>query len=78
MSPGDESYREPYFYVSPWPYPSERSGPALAGGGHWHTEGFFAAVLPGTELIRAGDDQAAALVAFVRSAVAASRTLAGR
>ena len=53
LSPGDESYEEPYFYISPYPYPETRL-PALDGGGHWHTEGFVAAVLPASKLVNAG------------------------
>jgi hypothetical protein len=48
MSPGDSSYPEPYFYVTPWPYPENASVPAMRVGGHWHREGWFGAVLPGS------------------------------
>ncbi len=45
MTPGDRMYPEPYGYVSPWPAPPRQPLPALPGG-HWHTEGWFGAVLP--------------------------------
>jgi hypothetical protein len=75
LSPGDGSYPEPYFYVSPWPYPAERRGPPLPAGGHWHVEGWFGAVLPGTELTSAGAAGEARARAFLDEAVAASRGL---
>lgn len=52
MSAGDGSYDEPYFYVNASPR-SESKEPAALGVGHWHTEGFFAAVLTATELLQA-------------------------
>ena len=55
LSPGDESYQEPYFYISPWPYPglNIKKLPKLSVG-HWHTEGFVAAVLTATTLRQEG------------------------
>ncbi|NKB80906.1 MAG: hypothetical protein GKS05_03210 [Nitrospirales bacterium] len=44
MSPGDHTYPEPYFYVTPWPYPKKETLPALSGG-FWHTEGWVGAIL---------------------------------
>ncbi len=74
LSPGDESYPVPYWYVSPWPYPDPARLAALESGGQWHTEGFTAAILTASELLN-GDPsaQAARLRAFLDSAVAASR-----
>jgi hypothetical protein len=86
LSPGDESYDEPYLYVTPWPTPPRAETEPLAGGGHWHTEGFTAAVLPAHRLpeANAGDDpdfhaqeQAEQVFAFLRSAMAACRGLLG-
>lgn len=59
----------PYFYVSPWPYPSAWSGPSLPAG-RWTSkdDGFFAAVLPDGE-----GDAAAFLAAAVAAAAALSR-----
>jgi hypothetical protein len=51
FSPGDGSYDEPYFYVNPWPYPDTGKLPPLAAPGHWHTEGFLAAVAPATRIL---------------------------
>ena len=44
LSPGDGAYPEPYWYVTPWPWPADQV-PTLSVG-HWHTAGFSAAVLP--------------------------------
>jgi hypothetical protein len=76
LSPGDESYAEPYFYVGPYPYPRTDTLPAL-GAGHWHREGWVGAALPGTEVVAAGDAEAQARVAsrFAAEAVAAVRAL---
>jgi len=56
MSPGDGSYPEPYYYVSPYPAPEDAELPRLSGGGEWHTEGWFGAVLPATKLVEGGSD----------------------
>ena len=50
LSPGDETYSEPYFYVSPWPYPAIKALPGLRIG-HWHTAPWVGAVLTFSELL---------------------------
>jgi hypothetical protein len=60
MSPGDGSYGEPYFYVTPWPYPDEFNPPPLPHGGHWHREGWTGAVLTASALSAAGNRESAA------------------
>ena len=86
LSPGDGSYDEPYLYVTPWPAPPKVESEPLAGDGHWHTEGFTAAVLPAHRLPDAAEDddpdhhaqeQAEQVLAFLRSAMAACRGLLG-
>lgn len=52
MSPGDGDYPEPYGYVSPWPSPWSAPRPNLEFG-HWHTDGWLAAILPSTEWVGA-------------------------
>jgi hypothetical protein len=75
MEPGDESYEEPYFYVNAYPRPSADSPlPPLAGGGSWHTRGWFGAVLPSSRIGSAGDAETQ-IAAFLESATAASRRL---
>lgn len=70
FSPGDEHYDEPYFYVSPHPYPDPTKLPALPFG-HWHTRGFTAAILPASEILPRSDRQATA-DAFLDAAIAAA------
>jgi hypothetical protein len=53
LSPGDGSYDEPYFYVSPWPYPDTGKLPPLPAPGYWHTQGFLAAVAPASQILAA-------------------------
>ncbi len=77
LSPGDGSYAEPYWYVSPWPRPDAASLPDLPAGGRWHTEGFTAAVLTGADLLAGGpaSEQGPRTATFLDAAVAASRRL---
>lgn len=70
LSPGDDDYPEPYWYVSPWPYPEPAGLPELEAGGHWHTEGFTSAILTGGELLAGPIER---LSAFLDGAIAASR-----
>jgi hypothetical protein len=76
MSPGDKSYNEPYWYVSPYPYPDTANLPSLAGHGFWHTEHWVGAVLTASNLTQ---DSAAAqeeqVRAFFQSALDASEAL---
>lgn len=51
FSPGDGSFDQPYFYVTPWPYPDAAALPTLDGGAEWHTTGWTGAVLTGDRLI---------------------------
>ena len=55
LSPGDESYNEPYFYVSPWPYPENKNDVLKLDHGHWHDKGWFGGVLTATEIIKQKD-----------------------
>ncbi|MEL6447247.1 MAG: hypothetical protein AAFQ62_04790 [Pseudomonadota bacterium] len=66
LSPGDESYAEPYYYCTPWPTPELL--PDAPDRMHWHREGFVSMVMPATR-ITADTDMAellgtAAQVAF--------------
>lgn len=45
FSPGDNSYEDPYFYVTPWPYPEKENLPILPEPAFWHTEGFIAGII---------------------------------
>lgn len=50
FSPGDTSYAEPYWYISPYPYPEVAQLPALDGNGVWHTSHWVGAVLTTSQL----------------------------
>jgi hypothetical protein len=76
MSPGDQSYGEPYFYVNAYPAPTvDRLTIILEGGGHWHTSGWTGAVLPGSRLTSDVAGQPDQVRAFLDSALAACRSL---
>ncbi|HSM17085.1 MAG TPA: hypothetical protein VK845_08850 [Gemmatimonadales bacterium] len=78
LSPGDGSYDEPYWYVNPWPRPTNDADRPTLPHGHWHTEGWLGAVLPGTELVSlTAEGQATAVHDFLRAAVRAARTILG-
>jgi len=74
---GDESYADPYLYVSPWPYPDPARLPKLPPPASWHTQGWTGAVLTAEDLVGAGDAQAQATRAasFARAAIAGSRAM---
>lgn len=74
MSPGDSTYNEPYWYVGPYPHPSPNEWPELPSGGRWHTDGFVAAVLTGTDWVKE-NDQPKRLGEFLDAAVRASKEL---
>ncbi|MBE9229481.1 hypothetical protein IQ264_29165 [Phormidium sp. LEGE 05292] len=50
LSPGDKSYNEPYWYVSPYPYPETENLPSLDSNGFWHTQHWVGAVLMASQL----------------------------
>ncbi len=77
LSPGDGSYAEPYFYVTPYPIADGVTFPKLEGG-HWHREGFTGAILTATELLAKAstpDAQATAAGKFLASALAGARAV---
>ena len=80
MTPGDESYSEPYFYVSPWPYPDTADLPKLPPPASWHTDKWVGAVLTAADLIAAGEEgaQATRAASFARAAIAGSRAMLRR
>jgi hypothetical protein len=71
LSPGDEHYDEPYFYVSPYPCPDAGALPPLRQPGHWHVHGFTAAIAPGSRILAATNPRAAAKT-FLNDAVEAA------
>lgn len=74
LSPGDQTYPEPYWYVTAWPTPPDPTLPRLAGKGRWHTEGWTGAVLLGTDcvLVGRGPVQASLVSEFLESAIPAA------
>jgi hypothetical protein len=57
LSPGDEYYDEPYFYVSVYPRPDSAALPRLPKIGHWHTLEFTAAVAPAHQIVAANNQK---------------------
>ena len=76
LSPGDETYAEPYFYVNPWPHLDAKDLPDLPAPGHWHTDGFVGAIVTGSALVAQAEQQAQ-LTTFLRAAVAIGRQKLG-
>jgi hypothetical protein len=69
LSPGDASYPEPYYYVSPYPQPLRRPRPLSIGT--WHTEGWWGGALVGSEIVKqkTPDEQADLVTRFIEDAV---------
>ena len=74
LSPGDGSYAEPYFYITPYPVATGTDWPALAGGGLWRHESWTGAVLTASALI-ANADRRASANAFLTSALLGARAV---
>ncbi|MCA1990993.1 MAG: hypothetical protein LDL41_02945 [Coleofasciculus sp. S288] len=77
MSPGDQSYNEPYWYITPYPYPDTATLPELDGDGFWHTQHWVGAVLKTSQLSEneTAEAQQEKARAFVNSAIKALRSL---
>jgi hypothetical protein len=71
LSPGDEYYDEPYFYVSVYPEPDPKLLPTLPMLGHWHERDFVAAVATAPRILKA-ENQEAETCDFLRAAVGAA------
>ena len=78
LSPGDEYYDEPYFYVSPYPYPDPTALPPLPKLGHWHTRDFTAAISSASQILKAKDPIAETVVILRGAIEAAIKVLGGR
>ncbi|MGA7938159.1 MAG: hypothetical protein WCA35_31710 [Kovacikia sp.] len=77
LSPGDTSYQEPYWYVSPYPYPDTENLPTLDSDGFWHTQHWVGAVLPISRLFERANAEAQRqqVEAFLNSALRTSSML---
>jgi hypothetical protein len=71
LSPGDDYYDEPYFYVSVYPEPDPQLLPTLPMLGHWHERDFVAAVATAPRILKA-KNQEAETDDFLRAAVGAA------
>lgn len=67
MSPGDQYFDRPYFYVNTWPYADVDHCPKLSNGAKWFSDEWTGAVLIADLLLEAGD-QKAILDQFYREA----------
>lgn len=56
MSPGDEHFEKPYFYVSCWPYADTESFSKLGNGAIWFSDDWTGAILPGKMLYGKGQE----------------------
>lgn len=76
FSPGDDNYDEPYYYVSPWPYPQHSLliNDELPGGAKWHTDGFVSAILTVSDF-QSAKNQQQHVENFLDRAVDISKTL---
>ena len=75
LSPGDEEFEQPYFYVTPSPVPAGGALPALRQGGKWHRGEWIGAVLSAQEIIENGNarDQEHAVRSWLDEAAAAAK-----
>lgn len=71
FSPGDSGTPEPYYYVTPWPYPDPSRLGALHIG-RWNTTGWTGAILPASSFAAAKDPETL-VRAFIADATARSR-----
>jgi hypothetical protein len=70
MEPGDQYYREPYFYVNASPRPAaDLPRPRLGGEGIWHTREWLGAVLPASRVVASANGQQSQVDEFTGSAV---------
>ncbi len=76
LSPGDESYNQPYFYVNPWPHLDPDKLPPAPAPGHWHRDGFVGAIATGEEILTLSDIQSQ-LPLFVANAFEIGRDQLG-
>lgn len=76
MSPGDAYYEQPYFYATPWPYPTVPTLPAIASPAFWHRHEWTGAVLMATDFL-SHNPGGETLTAFWRQAFGVLRGLLG-
>lgn len=79
QSPGDDSYHQPYFYVTLPAVSASMTLPTLKSGGHWHTGSWTGAVLAGEHIVRQGSagEQDAFVTSWLKEAIEAARRVLG-
>lgn len=79
MSPGDGNYNEPYFYVSPWPYPVTELPDISETGGFWHEENWIGAILKSSDLnhLKSAGDQQETVTNFLDKNIITLKALLG-
>jgi len=76
MSPGDEHYAQPYFYLRTTPRLKQADLPLIAAPGRWHMQGFVGAVATAEDIILHSEPQATA-VEFLNTVIAIGRARLG-
>jgi hypothetical protein len=75
LSPGDEYYEEPYFYISLSPQPEPATLPNLSPLGHWHTHEFTAAIALAHKIVGAKEQEMHTREFLRHSVITASQLL---
>ncbi len=82
LSPGDDNYDQPYFYVTPWPYPDTEKTvlPSLSPGGFWHTKGWVGAIFTAENILKfdSPEEQYKAVKIFLQESIKILTNLGGR
>lgn len=55
LSPGDETYGDPYFYTRAYPFSGKSALPPIDAPGFWHTDGWYGMILRAGDLVRESD-----------------------
>ena len=76
LSPGDDAYDQPYFYVNPWPHLDAAALPDAIPPGHWHTAGFVGSIATGDEILSLGEIETGT-AAFLEASFNAGRASLG-
>lgn len=75
MSPGDQNFAQPYFYINPYGIEKPAELPGLVEGGRW-ADNWFGAVLTAEQILASGDP-AAKTKSFLNATVATMRSWFG-
>jgi hypothetical protein len=76
MSPGDDGYAEPYFYINPWPHLDKDDLPAAVQPGHWHVEDYVGLIATASEISR-NDDMTSQIDDFVMRSFSTAKLAQG-